>query len=1373
MTIVKYATGLINSNNYTPPSPNSDFKDALLSSVAASDLEIRERFVKFANNLRRVAPKAKDFLYFTAIMLHSANAALIDQNTGEIKKDSSGKPITAEWKIDDKSGSWKWNCSDSNIKPYKNNNGDIFPESELKKAYRNWIGRPLCKDHQSSSVDGIRGIIVDTYYDDKFKRVIALCALDKVNYPDLARKVATGYANSVSMGTAVGKSICYECGNVAQVEADYCPCVQKRACYGEINVDLSPIELSLVVTGADPLAKLRTVIAHLNSYSQEKGDRIEELKKAGCVTPGELERIENEIITLKASLENVVKKQAFNSEEVETLSRLRALIEKEDELKNKEILEKQYNELLSEITDKKDEVEVVPPYGLAGNLAMTGGRGDIAQDPHSAGPNLNWVPEGRGNRLATDISEQILKITNKLDTMQTALHDLANGIQKNANINKEESIMSDAKLQQRAKARRELFKAAYHQGGGGVNEPSTTPYPVDPINDQLKTKGDKQMEGQGMEPGNDGLHPGYESFGRSELELKKMLSRAELNERKMRRHALLSQAEGGKTYKDMQGNTYIDTDDGVKKVTESNASDELPEEYKELLGLASSSVKNAYHLGGGGINDPSATPYPVDPTNNNLKTNGDKQMEGQGMEPGNDGMHPGYQSYGNEEALKKKLLRANLKAVFKLAFHDADQKVINKKASKWVVLANDQKILEATGEQIFEDELEKRWNNLYSREYGKNLLAAVRSKGLNKVAYLLTGQPLFKTAEPGMPDVGMPEMGGGAPGGDSLPTPPPAEDEGPSADELEEGASNPVDSVISSLDSHLADAEKALGDLKDLMQEETGEGEGELPSPMAAKDKDEDDKDDEEKEEKDEKLCEKCKKAQCACDGTAPATAMEANDGNTLEQAVEVFADLERSADELAVLAETLEGRKNSSKGDIVTAQLLQLSSEAIKDYRSLQKKASLVLEAAGKKKDEEEDDKKEDKKKDKKKKEDKDEKEEKESKKKDKKATDMLEQLLQSRALKRRELVKEAMGEDMLSLEDDLDSDLGDSDLGDSDLGDSDLGDSEDFEAELDKLMSEVRELSGDVDSLEADVDGIKEMEEKEPWHGDLQVEEEANDMSLDQELAAMLADDGDEEDKEEDEEDESDANDSLVSSASKRRAWREKVAAEYQLKLNPQTTADTDMPLAQSANLGQLSTSPSDDGAKVEGLVEMHEKFLREINSLPQVREAVEKITSLIKSGKLNIADLDNSEKLKALAVDPAAAKYYKDYFGQADPKSSEFANELVKEFGKKKVEASLDEQRLKMRRAYDVAIDMQEKGMIPDTVSSLHQQVDELINFNDSQFESFKKAVQLAGRPTKVATASLKVPAMEVGINEDGVANNTTTAPVNLAGQLKSLW
>src|SRR5277367_4958655 len=133
------------------------------ASSVLSDPRIDERFRKFAGELKRIAPKADDFLYFSAVMITAAEAAALNAD-GSSKLDSYGQPVKVGWEIN-KHGSWKWTSSDPSVRAYKNNNGDIFPEAELLKAYSQWVGRPLCVDHRSSSVDAIRGVILDVYYD--------------------------------------------------------------------------------------------------------------------------------------------------------------------------------------------------------------------------------------------------------------------------------------------------------------------------------------------------------------------------------------------------------------------------------------------------------------------------------------------------------------------------------------------------------------------------------------------------------------------------------------------------------------------------------------------------------------------------------------------------------------------------------------------------------------------------------------------------------------------------------------------------------------------------------------------------------------------------------------------------------------------------------------------------------------------------------------------------------------------------------------------------------------------------------------------------------------------------------------------------------
>lgn len=262
----------------------------------ASDtaLGIESKMLKFAEELKVIAPQAKDFLYFTCVMMHAAEASLINDD-GTPKKLSNGELVTANWEKVGEEGI-KWVCSDPSIKPYRNSNRDIFPSHELKLAYKNWVGRPLCLDHQSQSVDKIRGVIVDTVYDEPRHRVITLCALDKKNYPDLADKVASGVSKDVSMGTAVSLAVCSDCGQAARTEREFCQHMRSKSCYGEINVGLNPIELSLVVNGADKKAKIKHVIASDVSKAAELLTDYLQLKEAANkVSTNDLESIKNQL----------------------------------------------------------------------------------------------------------------------------------------------------------------------------------------------------------------------------------------------------------------------------------------------------------------------------------------------------------------------------------------------------------------------------------------------------------------------------------------------------------------------------------------------------------------------------------------------------------------------------------------------------------------------------------------------------------------------------------------------------------------------------------------------------------------------------------------------------------------------------------------------------------------------------------------------------------------------------------------------------------------------------------------------------------------------------------------------------------------------
>ena len=78
--------------------------------------------------------------------------------------------------------------------------------------------------------------------------------------------------------------------------------------------------------------------------------------------------------------------------------------------------------------------------------------------------------------------------------------------------------------------------------------------------------------------------------------------------------------------------------------------------------------------------------------------------------------------------------------------------------------AGDKMILTASGDEIYGDELNQRWDYLSSREYGSDVIKLIREEGFDRLAYLLKGaQPPADPAAGGMELPPLPEAGGEAP----------------------------------------------------------------------------------------------------------------------------------------------------------------------------------------------------------------------------------------------------------------------------------------------------------------------------------------------------------------------------------------------------------------------------------------------------------------------------------------------------------------------------------------------------------------------------------------------------------------------------------
>lgn len=475
------------------------------SCIPAVSAEVLDNFRKIAANLKKVAPRAEDFLYFSAVMMHAAEASGINDD-GTPKLNGRGDSVKVGW--DKKDGTWKWTTNDPGIKPYKNSNGDIFPEEELVKAYKKWIHKPLCIDHKSSSVDHVRGFIVDTYYDRDLKRVIALCALDKHNYPDLARKVSTGYSNCVSMGTAVGRAICTEagCHRVARAESDFCTHMKNKTCYGEINIDLNPIELSIVVNGADPKANIKHIIAAantLNSYIETKSKELTKIAKLEYQLDATLTAIPG------PGDPSVGSQLTVTGNNLAEFKR-----DVEEAIKELEAINKSVKEIDNNTSDNTNDLAFTQSSELNDN------------DVELAPPHDRYASESISINELRKITSSI---ENKLNYMKQSLNKLSQ------NTNTYEENMSS----------KEMNKKGYYQGTEDPT-PGQAKYPKDPLNEKLRMDGDKHMDGQGSFPDVgpvDGLYPGVDSTNMSELDRKKMLARATAEERAIRRQAIVNLAK--------------------------------------------------------------------------------------------------------------------------------------------------------------------------------------------------------------------------------------------------------------------------------------------------------------------------------------------------------------------------------------------------------------------------------------------------------------------------------------------------------------------------------------------------------------------------------------------------------------------------------------------------------------------------------------------------------------------------------------------------------------------------------------------------------------------------------------------------------------
>lgn len=720
------------------------------SGILASP-HIVERLERHARTVQSLAPKSDDFLYFSIIFLKAAEACLIDDE-GNQKTIGSEKA----WGYWDDTHKWH-----GNTKPHRNNNGDIFPESELKKAARGWIGMPLCVDHKSDSVDGIRGIILDTHYDEKLKQVVGLCALDRINYPDLARKVETGVVRFGSMGTAVETSVCTECQKQAKTAKEYCLHILSKTAWGEINIGLKPMEYSLVVQPAEPGARLLRCFASIKNYKSElesyglndvnefvsnldivQADSLDRILTSICGPEGcSIDQRRNIVTAFINHNGGLIKSAALSSEQAAEVEFAEALAElKAATGKTPEQLPELYAPIFKAFGREFPFQEgFTSPDATSGDL----GAPATINSPKDSEDTADYTGTGGDATMMAGVTPPSDSFG---ETGGVGPESYAYASEKNKNTNigtLREEIMNESRLRKRAEMRR---RVAYHQGGADDVEPKGTFKDESAAEKKIRETGDKQMH----------LNP-----------------------------------------KNLGGTEGMVPGDKEIKEKQKRASDSMKSRVK----------KHAYYFGGSEGVEPSGT-YKSEDYHKYWDT--DKQMFPNPKSLGKpDAMAPG------DKEIKEKQKRASYNGpALKTRF---TQRVnldgtINNAASKFEVFSGDKLVIATTAGTIYGPKLNKYWEFIKSPEYGKRVVASIRQDGLEKVARLLTrtAQEMPGALPEEMPADPTMDMG-------ALPAEAPVADlSDETAEEPELGGGDPKSSVeeaFAAIEDALAKGQEALSQL--------------------------------------------------------------------------------------------------------------------------------------------------------------------------------------------------------------------------------------------------------------------------------------------------------------------------------------------------------------------------------------------------------------------------------------------------------------------------------------------------------------------------------------------------------------------------------
>lgn len=103
-----------------------------------------------------------------------------------------------------------------------NGNYDAFPWEEIKKSANTAIGKGFYIEHKEDSEEDAKGIILDVFPNDEDQYLVALCCIDKEEFPEFIQQLLDGTYNQVSMSCLANECECSLCGNVAHSFDELC-----------------------------------------------------------------------------------------------------------------------------------------------------------------------------------------------------------------------------------------------------------------------------------------------------------------------------------------------------------------------------------------------------------------------------------------------------------------------------------------------------------------------------------------------------------------------------------------------------------------------------------------------------------------------------------------------------------------------------------------------------------------------------------------------------------------------------------------------------------------------------------------------------------------------------------------------------------------------------------------------------------------------------------------------------------------------------------------------------------------------------------------------------------------------------------------------